>query len=61
MSFIQAHAARGEVVTGLLFLDPLANDLHTALNTSDTPLNALRADQLNPGSAALAKINGALR
>jgi 2-oxoglutarate ferredoxin oxidoreductase subunit beta len=61
LSYMNAHAARGEVVTGLLFLDPLANDLHTALNTSKTPLNALQQDQLTPSSAVLAKINASLR
>ena len=61
MSYMQAHAARGEVVTGLLFLDPLANDLHTALNTSTTALNALGMEQLSPGAATLAKINDSLR
>jgi 2-oxoglutarate ferredoxin oxidoreductase subunit beta len=29
MSYMQQHQARGEVVTGLLYLDPLATDLHT--------------------------------
>jgi hypothetical protein len=35
------HAQHGEVVTGLLYMDPLATDLHTAFNTCATPLNAL--------------------
>jgi 2-oxoglutarate ferredoxin oxidoreductase subunit beta len=61
MSYMQTHAARGEVVTGLLYVDPLATDLHTALNTSAVPLNTLRRAQLNPGKAALDKINDALR
>jgi 2-oxoglutarate ferredoxin oxidoreductase subunit beta len=61
MAFMQAHQARGEVVTGLLYVDPLATDLHTALNTTARPLNALDAKELCPGAAALAKINAALR
>ena len=61
MSFMQAHQARGEVVTGLLFVDPLATDLHIAFNTCDTPLNALGLRQLCPGAAALEKINASLR
>jgi 2-oxoglutarate ferredoxin oxidoreductase subunit beta len=61
MSYMNAHQARGEVVTGLLYLDPLATDLHISLNTVDTPLNMLGNEQLCPGSLALEKINASLR
>ena len=52
MSYMQEHQALGEVVTGLLYVDPLATDLHTALNTSGTPLNALDARAAVPRRAA---------
>jgi 2-oxoglutarate ferredoxin oxidoreductase subunit beta len=61
MAYMQAHQARGEIVTGLLYVDPNATDLHTALNTSAKPLNALDAAELCPGAGALAKINASLR
>ena len=61
MSYMQEHQARGEIVTGLLYLDPLATDLHTALNTTEKPLNSLGARHLCPGARALEKINAALR
>jgi 2-oxoglutarate ferredoxin oxidoreductase subunit beta len=61
ISYMQKHAALGEIVTGLLYLDPLASDMHTALNTVSTPLNALVESDLCPGAAALEKINSALR
>ena len=61
MTFLQRHAAKGQVVTGLLFVEPEAEDLHAHLNTVDTPLNALQATDLSPGSAALDKINASLR
>lgn len=61
MSYMQAHQARGEIVTGLLYVDPLATDLHTALNTATQPLNTMDAARLCPGSAALERINAALR
>jgi 2-oxoglutarate ferredoxin oxidoreductase subunit beta len=61
MSFMQQHQARGEVVTGLLYVDPLATDLHTSINTTATPLNTLEASQLCPGAKALDKINASLR
>ena len=61
MAFMQDHQARGEVVTGLLYVDPLATDLHMALNTSSRPLNTLGAAELCPGVKALDKVNASLR
>ena len=61
MNFMQAHQARGEIVTGLLYVDPLATDLHTSCNTTAAPLNSLGAGQLCPGKNALGKINASLR
>ncbi len=61
MSHIQAHQARGEVATGLLYIDPSADDLHGHLGTVDRPFNTLSAKELCPGAAALEKINRSLR
>ena len=61
MHFLQQHQAEGEVVTGLLFVDPDADDLHGHVNTIAAPLNSLDAASLNPGQAVLEKINAALR
>jgi 2-oxoglutarate ferredoxin oxidoreductase subunit beta len=61
MAFMQSHQARGEILTGLLYVDPLATDLHTALNTTARPLNTLAAPDLCPGGRVLDKINGSLR
>jgi 2-oxoglutarate ferredoxin oxidoreductase subunit beta len=61
MNQVQALQAGGEVVTGLLYVDPHATDLHAALNTSVTPLNKLDERTLCPGAAALAKINASFR
>uniref|UniRef100_UPI0025C12F77 thiamine pyrophosphate-dependent enzyme n=1 Tax=Bradyrhizobium sp. TaxID=376 RepID=UPI0025C12F77 len=61
MTFLQKHAAKGQIVTGLLYIDPEADDLHAHLDTVDTPLNTLDAKALCPGSAALDKINAGLR
>lgn len=61
LAYLHEHAGRGEVVTGLLYVDPLPTDLHTALNTCATPLNTLSTAQLCPGASALAKINASLR
>jgi 2-oxoglutarate ferredoxin oxidoreductase subunit beta len=61
MAYMQRHQELGEVVTGLLYVDPLATDLHTALNTSARPLNQLGPGELCPGGAALEKLNASLR
>src|SRR5258708_1692776 len=61
MSFLQQHAAKGQVVTGVLYLDREAEDLHRHLNTTETPLNALSERELSPGSAVLDNINAGLR
>jgi 2-oxoglutarate/2-oxoacid ferredoxin oxidoreductase subunit beta len=61
MDHVQAHQARGEIVTGLLYVDPHATDLHEGLNTVKRPLNALNESDLCPGAAALAKVNASLR
>jgi 2-oxoglutarate ferredoxin oxidoreductase subunit beta len=61
MTFLQKHAAKGQVVTGLLYVDAESEDLHDRLNTVDAPLNTLAARDLSPGSVALDKINASLR
>jgi 2-oxoglutarate ferredoxin oxidoreductase subunit beta len=61
LSYVNEHQAQGEVVTGLLYIDPDATDLHTALNTCDQPLNSLALDKLCPGSDILSKINMSFR
>jgi len=61
MNFVQQHAAKGQVVTGVLYLDREPEDLHRHLNTTETPLNALSEKDLCPGSAVLDKINAGLR
>jgi len=60
-SMIASAAHKGEVLTGLLFLAPDAQDLHAHLNTYDAPFNKLGEKDLCPGSAMLDKINAALR
>ena len=61
MAFLQKHAAKGQIVTGLLYVDPEAEDLHNHLNTVDSPLNTLDVEELCPGSVVLDKINASLR
>jgi 2-oxoglutarate ferredoxin oxidoreductase subunit beta len=61
LSFLQRHAAMGQVVTGLLYVDREPEDLHHSFNTVATPLNALSEKELCPGAIALDKINASLR
>ena len=61
MKRVQEGLAAGEVVTGLLYVDPTPKDLHHHLNTVDVPLNALGTSDLCPGSSALDRINASLR
>src|SRR5688572_14725375 len=39
MNYLQSRAAAGELVTGLIYMDPNPGDLHASLNTVDVPLN----------------------
>ncbi len=58
---LQNAKAKGEILTGLLYMDPDCKDLHSIINTSDTPLNVMTKEVLCPGSDMLAEINADLR
>lgn len=61
LGFLQAQEDAGEVATGLLYLDPMPEDLHSHLATTREPLNRLDEAVLCPGSTALEAINASLR
>jgi len=61
LAYLQERQAAGELVTGLLYVEEGAADLHTHLGTTDTPLNKLTEKELCPGSAALEVVNGEYR
>jgi 2-oxoglutarate ferredoxin oxidoreductase subunit beta len=61
MTYLQERQELGEIVTGLLYVNPEGEDLHDRLGTVATPLNQLGEAELCPGSAALEKINASLR
>ena len=61
MTQIQSHAAKGEVLTGLLYVNPDSDDLHAHLNTYGAAFNRLGEKELCPGSGMLEKINAGLR
>ena len=61
MAHLQERQAAGEVVTGLLYVDPNPEDLHVHLKTVTQPLNRMNAKELCPGSGALADLNAGYR
>ncbi len=61
LGFLQQQTAKGQVVTGLLYVQSDSDDLHAHLSTVERPLNALGEKELCPGQAALEKINASLR
>ena len=61
MNQIAQATAKGEVLTGLLYVNADSRDLHSHLNTVRTPLNQLNESDLCPGAAALEKFNASLR
>jgi 2-oxoglutarate ferredoxin oxidoreductase subunit beta len=60
MTHIAAYEARGEILTGLLYVNAAADDLHGHLKTVDMALNRLGDKELCPGAAALKAINAEL-
>jgi 2-oxoglutarate ferredoxin oxidoreductase subunit beta len=58
---VQNVREKGEILTGLLYVDTDSKDLHDIIQSSDRPLNTLTQTELCPGSAALAKVNESLR
>ena len=61
ISYLQDRQAAGEIVTGLLYLDPESEDLHGRLNTVAVPLNGLSEAELCPGRQALDVLNTRLK
>ncbi|CBL44539.1 2-ketoglutarate: NADP oxidoreductase, beta subunit [gamma proteobacterium HdN1] len=52
---------RGEVLTGLLYVERDSRELHETINSTRTPLRTLTEKELCPGSSALETINNSLR
>lgn len=58
---LHASKAQGQILTGLLYINPESKDLHGMLNTVDKPLNKLTQEELCPGSEKLEGINQGFR
>ena len=55
-SYMQERQGKGEIVTGLLYIDETVPDLHELNATPDTALIKVPYEKLCPGSAALDKL-----
>jgi 2-oxoglutarate ferredoxin oxidoreductase subunit beta len=58
---LQAAREEGEILTGLLYIDPDSQDLHEVIQSSHKPLRSLTKAELCPGQKALDAINAGLR
>jgi 2-oxoglutarate ferredoxin oxidoreductase subunit beta len=61
LAAIAAHQREGRVLTGLLYIDRDAPELHDVLGTCRRPLNSLGEKDLCPGSKVLDSVNAGLR
>lgn len=61
MNALQDAEHRGEILTGLIYIDEDPNDLHDTLNTVNSPLNSLDEETLCPGNKTLQSINKSFR
>jgi 2-oxoglutarate ferredoxin oxidoreductase subunit beta len=61
VSYLQERQNKGEVVTGLLFVDESVPDLHEANNTTGTPLSRVPFEKLCPGSGPLDQLQEEFR
>ena len=60
-SYLREREHAGEVVTGLLYVNPNAPDMHATLRTTDRALSDVPFADLCPGQAALEKIQEEFR
>ena len=58
---LERYKRKGEIATGLLYVDRREEDLHDLIGTAPGPLNEVPMEDLCPGADALAAINAAHR
>jgi 2-oxoglutarate ferredoxin oxidoreductase subunit beta len=61
LNAMEDHREKGDILTGLIYMDKDSRDLHDVLETSRRPLNQLDEADLCPGSQMLKNINASLR
>jgi 2-oxoglutarate/2-oxoacid ferredoxin oxidoreductase subunit beta len=60
-SYLLEQQSKGEIVTGLLFVDETVGDLHEVNNTSEIPLARMAFEELCPGAAELDRLQEEFR
>lgn len=58
---LQQSKRDGQILTGLLYIDPESEDLHDIIDTVDKPLNQLNEEDLWPGDGVLERLNDSFR
>jgi len=58
---LELHRNRGEIATGLLFVDKQASDMHDTSKTTEVPLAQIPYEKLCPGSAKLDELQKTFR
>ncbi len=61
MTSLENYRSQGRILTGLIYMDRTAPELHEVLDTVHKPLNTLSENDLCPGSKVLESINASLR
>lgn len=61
LRYLEKHRGRGEIPTGLLFIDENWPEMHSIAGTASKPLKAFTFEELNPGSDALEKLQRSMR
>ncbi len=58
---VERHRSKGEVPTGLFFVDTKSRDMHDISGTTEVPLSQVPYEKLCPGSAALDELQKSFR
>jgi 2-oxoglutarate ferredoxin oxidoreductase subunit beta len=61
LRYLEKNRNEGKIPTGLLFVDAAWPDMHAIAGTARKPLKAFSYEELNPGSAALQKLQRSMR
>jgi 2-oxoglutarate ferredoxin oxidoreductase subunit beta len=61
LGYLEQHRSRGEIATGLLYIDQNVSDMHAQCRTVATPLRDIEFSRLNPGSDALVELQKGMK
>ena len=60
-SYLRESQAKQEIITGLLYIDKEADDMHESSGSSSIPLSEISYEELGPGKKELANIMNRFR